>query len=83
MAVFQAFCALRPAADKAERVAALPYDVVSREEARIIGEKNSDSFLPVERAEMDLPADTDLYDGRVYDKVRATCPNTGPKVPDG
>ena len=70
MAVFQAFCALRPAADKAERVAALPYDVVTREEARIIGEKNPDSFLHVDRAEMDLPADTDLYDSSVYEKAR-------------
>ena len=36
MALFQAFQAVRPAADKAERVAALPYDVVNREEAREI-----------------------------------------------
>ena len=40
MALFQAFQAVRPAADKAERVAALPYDVVNREEAREIGEKS-------------------------------------------
>ena len=75
MAVFQAFCALRPAADKAERVAALPYDVVSREEARIIGEKYPDSFLHVDRAEMDLPADTDLYDSSVYEKARENLQN--------
>lgn len=70
MAVFQAFRALRPAPEAAERVAALPYDVVSREEARRIGEMNPDSFLHVDRAEMDLPADIDLYDGRVYEKAR-------------
>ncbi len=70
MAVFQAFRALRPAPEAAERVAALPYDVVSREEARRIGELNPDSFLHVDRAEMDLPADIDLYDGRVYEKAR-------------
>ena len=40
MAVFRSFKALRPAADKARAVAALPYDVVNREEARAIGEKN-------------------------------------------
>ena len=40
MALFQAFRAVRPAEGKAEKVAALPYDVVSREEAREIGEKN-------------------------------------------
>ena len=37
MALFQAFRAVRPAPEKAAQVAALPYDVVSREEAREIG----------------------------------------------
>lgn len=40
MAVFRSFKALRPAADKARAVAALPYDVVNREEARNRGEKS-------------------------------------------
>ena len=70
MAIFQAFRALRPVPEKAEKVAALPYDVVSREEARRIGEKNPDSFLHVDRAEIDLPADTGLYDRAVYEKAR-------------
>ena len=69
MAVFQAFRALRPTAEKAAQVAALPYDVVSREEAALIGKKNPDSFLHVDRAEMDLPEKTDLYDDRVYEKA--------------
>ena len=47
MAVFQAFKALRPTSEKAAAVAALPYDVVNREEARQIGEKNQLSFLHV------------------------------------
>lgn len=46
MALFQAFRAVRPAEGKAEKVAALPYDVVSREEAREIGEKKSVLFSP-------------------------------------
>ncbi len=70
MAVFQAFRALRPTPKMAEKVAALPYDVVDREEARAIGEKNPDSFLHVDRAEMDLSPDTDLYDAKVYEKAR-------------
>ena len=70
MAIFQTFRALRPVPEKAEKVAALPYDVVSREEARLIGEKNPDSFLHVDRAEMDLPADTGLYDSIVYEQAR-------------
>ena len=44
MAIFQAFRALRPVPDKAEAVAALPYDVVTREEAKEIGDQNPDSF---------------------------------------
>ena len=70
MAVFQAFQALRPVPEKASKVAALPYDVVNREEARIIGEANPDSFLHVDRAEMDLERYIDLYDSRVYEKAR-------------
>ena len=68
MAVFRAFKALRPAREKAAAVAALPYDVVSREEAAAIGKENPDSFLHVDRAEMGLPADTGLYDPEVYKK---------------
>ena len=70
MAVFQAFKALRPVKEKAAAVAALPYDVVNREEARSIGEKNPDSFLHVDRPEMDLDPGIDLYDPRVYAKAR-------------
>lgn len=74
MAIFQAFCALRPVPDKAARVAALPYDVVTREEAKAIGDQNPDSFLHVDRAEMDLPENTDLYDPKVYYKAeRKPC----------
>lgn len=70
MALFQAFRAVRPAEGKAEKVAAPPYDVVSREEAREIGEKNPYSFLHVDRAEMDLDPGIDLYDAKVYRKAK-------------
>ena len=70
MALFQAFRAVRPAEGKAEKVAALPYDVVSREEALEIGEKNPYSFLHVDRAEMDLDPEIDLYDAEVYQKAK-------------
>ena len=71
MAVFRAFKALRPAKEMASRVAALNYDVVSSAEAREIGEKNPDSFLHVDRAEMDLDPSVDLYSQEVYDRARA------------
>lgn len=70
MAVFRAFKALRPTEEKAAAVAALPYDVVNREEAAAIGRENPDSFLHVDRAEMDLPVGTDLYDKKVYQKAK-------------
>ena len=68
--LLRAFKALRPTEEKATAVAALPYDVVNREEAAAIGKENPDSFLHVDRAEMDLPAETDLYDAKVYQKAK-------------
>ena len=70
MAVFRAFQALRPIQKKAADVAALPYDVVNREEAKKIGDENPFSFLHVDRPEMDLEPGIDLYDERVYEKAR-------------
>ena len=75
MAVFRAFKALRPTQGKAAAIAALPYDVVNREEAARIGKENPDSFLHIDRAEMDLPADTELYDHKVYEKAKENLQN--------
>lgn len=69
MAVFHGFQALRPTPEKASRVASLPYDVVSREEAYTLGKSNQDSFLHVERAEIDCPKEMDMYDEAVYKKA--------------
>lgn len=69
MAVFRGFQALRPTSEKAARVAAFPYDVVSREEAYALGKSNPDSFLHVERAEIDCPKEMDMYDEAVYRKA--------------
>ena len=43
----------------APRVAAVPYDVVSTDEARALADGNPLSFLHVSRAEIDLPPGTD------------------------
>lgn len=75
MTAFRAFCAVRPVKEKAACIAALPYDVVNREEARTIGAENKESFLHVDRAEMDLPADTDLYAPEVYRRARENLDN--------
>ncbi|MFO7936694.1 MAG: DUF1015 family protein [Kiritimatiellia bacterium] len=60
------FRALRPAEDRAEKVAAVPYDVVDTAEARVLAKGNSDSFLHVTRPEIDLPDGIDLYSDQVY-----------------
>jgi uncharacterized protein (DUF1015 family) len=70
MSTIRPFQAIRPKADLAERVAALPYDVMSSEEARQMVAGNPYSFLHVDKAEIDLPPDVDLYDERVYQKAR-------------
>ena len=69
MAVIHPFRALRPRANEAERVAAVPYDVVNTDEARTLADDNPLSFLRVSRAELELPVDTDPYSSAVYDRA--------------
>ena len=64
------FCALRPTADRAAEVASVPYDVVNRSEAAERAAGNEHSFLHVVRAEIDVPAEVDPYDDRVYAQAR-------------
>ena len=70
MAVFKPFKAIRPVADKAAAVAALPYDVMNSDEAREMVKGNPYSFLHVDKAEVDLDKSIDLYDKKVYLKAR-------------
>lgn len=60
------FRALRPRPDLAARVAAPPYDVINSEEARQMAEGNEISFLHINKPEIDLPREVDIYDDRVY-----------------
>lgn len=71
MAVIRPFRAVRPVPELAGQVAALPYDVMSSDEAREMVKDNPYSFLHVDKAEIDLDRDIDLYDQRVYEKARA------------
>ena len=72
MAVFRAFSAVRPAKEVARDVAALPYDVMSSEEAREMVKGNPLSFLHIDRAETDLPEGTGIYENIVYETAAAT-----------
>jgi uncharacterized protein (DUF1015 family) len=69
MASIFPFAALRPAPQVAAAVAAVPYDVVSTEEARALADGNPLSFLHVSRAEIDLSPDTDPYADSVYERA--------------
>ncbi len=71
MAAIRPFRALRPAPDAAPRVAAVPYDVVSTDEARALADGNDLSFLRVTRSEIDLPRQTDPYAPQVYAQALA------------
>ena len=63
------FRALRPTPADAARIAAVPYDVVSTEEARSLAHGNPLSFLRVSRAELELPDGTDAYSDDVYTRA--------------
>ncbi len=51
-------------------MAAPPYDVVNRAEAAELARGNPFSFLHVGRSDIDLPADVDSHDERIYLKAR-------------
>ena len=70
MAVVRPFKAIRPTSELASKVAALPYDVMSSEEARQMVVGNPYSFLHVDKAEIDLDPSIDHYSKVVYEKAR-------------
>ena len=70
MSVLKAFKALRPVPELAQKVAALPYDVMDSDEARKMVFGNPYSFLRVDKAEIDLPKIIDIYDDRVYEQAK-------------
>jgi uncharacterized protein (DUF1015 family) len=69
MAALRPFSALRPSPESAPRVAAVPYDVVTTEEAREQADGNGVSFLHVSRAEIEFPPGTDPYSQTVYERA--------------
>ena len=69
MARIKAFSGIRPRKGLEARIAALPYDVYSREEAKIQVEKEPMSFLRIDRAETGLDDSVDVYDPKVYQRA--------------
>ena len=66
MALVRPFQALRPVTEAAHAVAAVPYDVVSTEEARQFAAGNPLSFLHVSRAEIDFAQEVDAHGDEVH-----------------
>ncbi|MDE7358034.1 MAG: DUF1015 domain-containing protein, partial [Lachnospiraceae bacterium] len=64
------FRALRPRADLADRIAALPYDVYNRKEAREAVDGDDYTFLRIDRPETQFPEGHDMYAPEVYEKAR-------------
>lgn len=78
MASIKPFCAIRPAdkpannsrAALAEKIAALPYDVYNREEAKAEVIREPLSFLKIDRAETTLSDTVSAYDDSVYERAK-------------
>ena len=81
MAIVRPFEALRPVPERASEVAAVPYDVVTTEEARALASGNPRSFLHVSRAEIDLPEGTDPHSRDVYRKAAENFERLTREVP--
>ena len=75
MAFIKPFRAVRPRQELAERVASLPYDVMSVAEARCMADGNPYSFLHITRPEIDLPVGTDSHDEPVYEQGHVNLQN--------
>ena len=68
MKLIKPFRGLRPTPELAARVAAHPYDVLNREEAFELAKDNPYSFLHINKPEVDVDPEIDVYDPRVYQK---------------
>lgn len=69
MAGVKPFVAVRPAEKYVDRVAALPYDVYNREEAKAEVAKEELTFLKIDRAETQFSDSVSTYAPEVYEKA--------------
>ena len=70
MAEIRPFVCVRPAEELASRVAALPYDVFNRQEAKEEVQREPLSFLKIDRAETNFDDSVDTYAPEVYQKAK-------------
>lgn len=69
MAVIKPFKSLRPKKGLEDKIAALPYDVYSRSEAKEAVKGNSLSFLNIDRPETQFDDSFDMYSDEAYNKA--------------
>ena len=70
MALVLPFKAVRPQQKFVSQVAALPYDVMTREEAQKAVSGNALSFMHVEKSEIDVPDQTKSDDDLIYQTAK-------------
>ena len=70
MAEIRPFACLRPTEELASRVAALPYDIYNRQEAKEEVQREPLSFLKIDRAETNFDDSVDTYAPQVYQKAK-------------
>ncbi len=66
----RAFQGLVPDPAQVSDIACVPYDVLNTEEARGLAEGKPNTLLRVDRAELELPADTNPYSDAVYAQAK-------------
>ncbi len=71
MAEIRPFYCVRPTKERAKEVAALPYDVYNKEEARKAVKNHPYSFLNIDRPETQFEESVDMYSKQVYEKAGA------------
>lgn len=70
MSTVKPFVGIRPKKELASRIAALPYDVYNREEAKVEVAREPISFLRIDRAETQFDDSVDTYAPCVYEKAK-------------
>jgi uncharacterized protein (DUF1015 family) len=67
----RAFQGLVPDPAQVADVACVPYDVLNTEEARVLADGKPNTLLRVDRAELELPPETNPYSDAVYARAKA------------
>lgn len=70
MAILKPFNCIRPDKEVVRDVAALPYDVYNRKEAKAKVQNNPLSFLNIDRPETQYDDDFDMYSDKAYETAR-------------